>query len=198
VTAYRRAQRQLWCEYRRLGHPWLITDLVTIGSPLTYAETLLAGSPEDFNGRVTDLELPTCPPRGPTAPFSRQDMYLVDGRLRSIRLPISAAPFAMTRWTNIYAPARALVFGDPIGGPIAPVFGPGVLDVPVRLTRWWRRNLPWAHTGYWRQPASDPNAQATRRLWAELGIDSARWLNKHVEQMPWETSIGAPRIGEAP
>jgi hypothetical protein len=198
LVDYRRAQRDLWCEYRRLGHPWLITDLITIGSPLTHAGTLMAKSKDDLDSRIADLELPTSPPHGPNGPFPRQETYFADGRIRTIRMPTSASPFALTRWTNLYAPTRAIVFGDPIGGPIAPVFGVGILDIAVRFSSFWRRNLPWAHTSYWREPFADVDARSTRRLWAELDVDSARWLNRHVEKMPWETSIGTRRGDETP
>lgn len=198
IVDYRRAQRDLWSEYRRLGHPWLITDLITIGSPLTHAGTLLAKSQADLNSRITDLELPTSPPQPPAGAFPRQETYLVDGHIRTIRMPTSAAPFALTRWTNLYAPTRAIVFGDPIGGPVASAFGVGIVDVAVRFSSFWRRNLPLAHTSYWREPFADPNAKATRRVWAELDVDSAGWLNRHVEQMPWETSIGTRQRDETP
>jgi hypothetical protein len=58
-----------------------------------------------------------------------------------------AAPFAAVRWTNIYDPARFVLCGDVISGEVAPVFGPGVLDVDLRRKRGqsWR----FSHTRYW-------------------------------------------------
>ena len=35
------------------------------------------------------------------------------------------------RWTNIYAPRRNILWGDVIGGPVAPLFGPGVKEVAI-------------------------------------------------------------------
>jgi hypothetical protein len=198
VDSYQQAQRKLWQEYRRLGHPWLITDLVTIGSPLTHAGTLLARSPADLEVRMADRELPTCPPRGGAQAFARRAQYLVDGQIRTLRMPTPAAPFALTRWTNIYAPAKAIVCGDPIGGPVAAIFGAGVEDVSVRFSSWWRRNTPWAHTSYWREPRSAAGANPTRRLWESLDIDSAGWLNQHVADMPWQMSVGAGEVDEEP
>jgi hypothetical protein len=95
-------------------------------------------------------------------------------------------------------PDRAIACGDPIGGPVRPVFGAGVQDVPVRFSSWWRRNTPWAHTSYWREPLTPTGDSATRRLWESLDIDSARWLNEHVAEMPWEMSVGMGGSDEGP
>ena len=178
---HRAAQRALWREYRRLGHEWLVTDLVTIGSPLTHAATLLARSPANLSDLIEDLELPTCPPTEGAKSFERLERYLVDGQIRAVRIPTHAAVFAVTRWTNLYVPTRALVFGDPIGGPVAPVFGPGVKDVPVRPSSWWRRTV-LAHTSYWQGKLTDPSL---RRLADAIDIESGRWFDDHIASMPW-------------
>src|SRR5271156_3595494 len=53
---------------RELPH-WLVTDFVTLGSPLTHAHYLMCdGATEgelitDFKRRVTQREFPTCPPQ---------------------------------------------------------------------------------------------------------------------------------------
>ena len=72
-SEYRRHQRALWEEYRTtyVGHdtdpelrfPWRITDLVTLGSPLTYAPFLLARDGQAFGEAKDQREFPTCPPR---------------------------------------------------------------------------------------------------------------------------------------
>ena len=71
---------------------------------------------------------------------------------------------------------------------MADVFGAGVKDIAVRFSSWWRRNTPLAHTSYWHQPLQ--TAGPTRQLWDALDIDSAGWLNEHVAEMPWESSVG--------
>lgn len=186
LTAYRRAQKVLWREYRRHGHPWLITDLVTIGSPLTHAATLLARSPADLEGLKADLELPTCPPQGAPESFTQKETYFTDGQIRTIQMPTHGALFALTRWTNIYAPAKAMIFGDPIGGPVAPIFGTGVKDIAVRVAPWWRRYTPIAHTSYWHHSGNLGKASAIQALKESLDIESRQWLNEHVSEMPWE------------
>jgi hypothetical protein len=190
VTAYRRAQRDLWREYRRHGQPWLITDLITIGSPLTHAGTLLARSPGDLEALISDLELPSCPPRGTSRDLTFRETYLVDGEIRSLEVLPHAAPFAVTRWTNIYAPVRALVAGDPVGGPLAPIFGCGIKDVPVRITPWWRGRTPLAHASYWRRKPGSAQSAAAQTLREAIDLESGHWLNDHVAEMPWPMSVG--------
>jgi hypothetical protein len=190
ITEYRRAQRELWCEYRRHGHPWLVSDLITIGSPLTHAGTLLARSSADLDMLMSDLELPTCPPRGDPKDLTFRETYFTGASIRSLEVLPHAAPFAVTRWTNIYAPVRAIIAGDPVGGPLAPVFGTGVKDVPVRISPWWRGRTPLAHTSYWRrQPGAEASA-AVRVILDAIDLESGRWLDDHLAGMPWEMSVG--------
>jgi len=63
IGKYRKQQRRLLAEEHRLGMPWKITDLVTLGSPLTYADFLLADEQYPLPDRLKDRELPTCPPQ---------------------------------------------------------------------------------------------------------------------------------------
>ena len=161
------------------GKPaWLICDLVTFGSPLTHAEFLLAKDRAELDGRKAQRGYPTCPPV--TEPADDKAMALLR-RARDPRLGANlysyvdgdvaernwklhhAAPFAATRWTNLYDPPKAVAVGDVIGGPLAPVFGLGIKDVPVRVVarRWGRMPRLFTHTGYWSEPkgrdAADPS-----------------------------------------
>jgi hypothetical protein len=97
--------------------------------------------------------------------------------------------FAATRWTNLYVPATALVIGDPIGGPVAPVFGHGVKDVPVSTAPWWRRRTPLAHSSYWRLPAAPNAASPVPDLIEAVDLKSARWLDRLAKDLPWSWSI---------
>lgn len=164
---YQAAQFELWAGNRRDGVPWLVTDLVTLGSPLTYAPLLLDEPPVAFGGRrgltLADREAlkeyPRCPPIRDELEDSRfytRD-YLRHGHVVPLRVGHTAAPFGPTRWTNLYAPPRSWLRGDFVGGPLARHFGPGVRDVPVRLPAgggwaWWRRGFPLAHLSYWWAP----------------------------------------------
>jgi hypothetical protein len=155
LAAFQRAQRALWQEQRRLGNPWLISDFVTLGSPLAHAELLLATGPSDLRTRQEQRELPKCPPIGE---FSRRNStieryhyvmkYAVDDGPRSIRVLHHAAPFAVTRWTNIFVPIRFGLLGDLVGGPLREVFGCGIRDIAV--SDGWLRFAPMlSHTKYW-------------------------------------------------
>jgi hypothetical protein len=184
----RDTQKALWEENRRLGIPWLITDLITLGSPLTHARSLLARSASDLEARKRDLELPACPPRPDGSGLTRRDDYVVDGKRRTIKLLTHGCPFAMTRWTNLYAPVKGVVFGDLIGGPVAPEFGAGVQDVPVAVSPWWRRRTLLAHTAYWRRTDSSAGF-AVQDLLNAIDLDSKPWLDRHVEDLPWAMSL---------
>jgi pimeloyl-ACP methyl ester carboxylesterase len=134
---------------------WLITDFVTMGSPLTYAPILMADSAEDFNERARLRELPLCPPnrslRDRPGGFAVHLLYETAVNDNDQRLILHhAAPFAATRWTNFF------FRDDPIGGPLANVFGYGVKDIPVDpaslhlATPWYRLFSGFhLHTKYW-------------------------------------------------
>ena len=143
---------------------WLITDLITAGSPLGYAEFLMAESRDDLLRRQRDREYPTNPPLRELL----DPTYLADAR--RVGFPIDekapkllafpfgqgqwqlhhASPFAAVRWTNIHDPAWLIAFGDLISSPVAPVFGSAAIDVNLKELRGqsWR----FTHTRYWRMP----------------------------------------------
>jgi hypothetical protein len=140
--------RRLWVERRSVGCPWLVTDFVTLGSPLTHAQLLLAQDALDFTRRKNERELPTSPPyleHGKEFSFSR-NYVLPSNEPRTIRVLHHAAWTAVVRWSNLYFPARVLLFGDFIGGPVATAFGHGVQDRAVST----RKRFGWfSHTLYW-------------------------------------------------
>lgn len=174
--AYRAEQRRLSRTLRHMtlsdtnfgfesGKTWLITDFVTLGSPLTHASLLLAEGREALWQKQAARTLATCPPtlydENGALDFARGTASFAgwDGRRR----PIHSAVFAPVRWTNHYFKAGSwVVLGDPIGGRIAPPapkrrekikpgqcgdLGPGVLDVEV--DRLGTGKL-FAHNEYWR------------------------------------------------
>lgn len=141
-------------ELRANGHPWLVTDFITLGSPLAHAGLLLATNAADFERQVEQREMPVAPPVADAAgTFSVDYRYeLADGTKRSTFVPHHAAWTACVRWSNLYFPSRWLLRGDAVGGPLAPYFGKGVVDLPVR-TRQWGGWL--THTLYWRHDVRD-------------------------------------------
>lgn len=158
---------------------WKVTDFVTLGSPLTHAHFLMVDDRQTllrsdvktledgdlwftgwqtrldeitrnvaavFSARAAQREFPLCPPlneAGNSFSFETREGFLE---------PHHAAVFAAVRWTNIYAPCRKVIFGDVIGGPVRPIFGPGVKDVALAGAV-GRRLL--AHTHYWDEPLAD-------------------------------------------
>jgi hypothetical protein len=129
---------------------WLVTDFVSLGSPLTHAYYLMcdgdttAALQKDFQRRVREREFPTCPPR-------RNDD---DGRLTFIRPGTSqrlihhGALFGLTRWTNLYFPASNLFWGDAIGGAVGPVFGKAIKDIPIYVRKSGIADF-FSHVTYW-------------------------------------------------
>jgi hypothetical protein len=156
----------------RAAHPdlWLVTDLITLGSPVAHATWLLADGGDDLAVRVRERELPTCPPQTGVAGVA------------TYRYPDAAgqklhhgALFAVTRWTNAWFP------GDPVGGPVRPTgrldhgpldreagLGAGVKDVALPGPRGVLRGLA-SHSRYW----TDPVARDALLAALELVVDGA-------------------------
>lgn len=174
---WRRASGLVDMEQRANGDGWLITDFVTLGSPLAHGALLLARDRADFERRARERELPHCPPvRELTGRFSFRHRDIDNkGRPQNAWVLNDAAVFAVTGWTNLYFPCRFVLKGDIVGGPVAPLFWPGVRDIAV-ATRTWGGWL--AHTRYWqRNPAdTDPATAPVTRLRAVLNLNG---------QSPW-------------
>jgi hypothetical protein len=147
-------QRALFDELVANGNAWRVTDFVTLGSPLAHASILLAKDAGELKVKQQQRELPTCLPTLETGTEEHQRVSRFSFELNTApypehRVPHHGAVFGPTRWTNLYFPNRNLVVGDLIGGPLQPVFGTGVRDVPVTTTQ---RNGRFSHTLYWRIP----------------------------------------------
>jgi hypothetical protein len=188
LRLYRRAQRKLRLELASRSAPsspterdsrWLISDFVTLGSPLTHAEFLIAESRADLEGRQAARELPTAPPfREPldaavlaaaraTAALPIADpreatrlMAFPDMRDRRAWILHHAAPFAAVRWINLYDPARRIFLGDIISGPLQSAFGPAVIDVDVSSLR--GAATSFSHNLYWDDNAAVVQLEALR------------------------------------
>jgi hypothetical protein len=145
LETLRDRQLALWQEYRGKGLPWLITDLITLGSPLAHADVLLADGRENLCIGKKQREFPTCPP----AEEDERDCGLLwrtyddAGRRREVRILHHGAPFAVTRWTNLFFPA------DVIGGPVSDVLGKGIKDVRLCPSRLGIAHTWLSHFHYW-------------------------------------------------
>jgi hypothetical protein len=199
--AYREAQRTLRLGMRSggedgtgrpraPGEEWLISDLVTLGSPLAHAEFLLARNPDDLKEKIKRFLFPTDWPQfqivqpeqlkkilsrqppPPTAEILGPKLGLFSYYLGVPNKPIDpkkwtlhhAAPFAAVRWTNIHDPHRLIFQGDVISGPVAPVFGAGIRDINLKELR--GQSCVFSHTRYWRLPGKGrpmPHIDALRK-----------------------------------
>jgi hypothetical protein len=138
---YKRAQLSLWDEQRKMGNRWLITDLVTLGSPISHSKYLLRLAKNNLAEKFERREYPECPP----SPNIRQgsDETSLSYNVSTVKVIIPSAVFAQVRWTNLWFP------GDVIGGEVGPSFGNGIEDVRINRKRRLMSWLPTAHTKYW-------------------------------------------------
>jgi hypothetical protein len=168
LSSWPPATRKVAEEMRALGLPWMVSDFITLGSPLAHASLLLAKGPEDLQRRKEERELPTSPPYeddGKHFSYSRTGTTASGAKIR-LQVPDHAALFALTRWTNLYFPCKYLFRGDLVGGPVAQNFGEGAIDLPVK-TKVWSGWL--SHTFYWtRYPEFelDPDSAPNRLIQA--------------------------------
>lgn len=132
LARYRRLQDAARRELNKAGHPWIVSDFVSIGSPLTHAEFLMATDRAELDQFKARRVYPTCPPQleyhkpAPHYHFTFEAKRAFPGPgapLEGKRVPHHAAAFAFTRWTNIYSPLRGIIGGDIVSGPVSEPFG---------------------------------------------------------------------------
>ena len=158
---FRQAQANAWSSINKptspaeilsktgFPHPrWLVSDLVTLGSPLAYARLLLADGPADLDSKVKLRELPTCPPDRSTT--ANEGYYTVQLSAEAVSMEDysiihHAAPFALTRWTNFH------LRNDPVGYCLRGVLGEGIRDISIDHGP----GMFKAHTSYWPIGACD-------------------------------------------
>ena len=191
VEHFQGLQRALWRAERETASAWLVTDLITCGSPLAHAALLMADSEDDLIRREAERELPTCPPRaqGTENPLTyvRTDADSPDDDATDIPVLHTSALFACVRWTNVYFRA------DFIGGPVAPVFGAAVRDIVVepedapgqgdrrRTLQFLKGYTPLSHNMYWCSTPSDEKPapmqwDSKHRIRYALDLDSTELL----------------------
>lgn len=168
LAAYRLAQRKLLRVLARgqdLKRRWIISDLVTVGSPLTHASVLVARNAQDLNNKVSLREVLHCPllDNDEDERVYRFSYRVADraGEGRACWQMHHGSAMGAVRWTNIHDASGpwSFPFGDLISGPLSyiensPNFGPGVVDVRVKIRRSGllaRVGLArlFTHTQYW-------------------------------------------------
>ena len=162
-SAFREQQRKLWIECRQLGMPWIVTDFVTVGSPLAHAALLMARDSAELKLKQTQRELISCPPVSDPQQGISFDAWLKTTPIRAIH---HAGCFAVTRWTNLFFPSRFLLYGDFLGGPVSDLFGAAIKDLEVKTSvrRGW-----FSHTSYWH--VSDRNRNTAEALRKGLDLE---------------------------
>lgn len=157
VIAFRNAQYELWKQLRQNNVNWLVTDLITLGTPMYLANMLLTRCDKQFDELRKRSELPQCPPRSDSETVEgKTPRRLMYGRRRAggptKRCLVTGSPFAVVRWSNYWFAPILGIFGDPFGGNLARLFGPGIDNRPVTAHHFGRYVPLWAHTRYFKYP----------------------------------------------
>ncbi len=155
---YLKLQNLLYDEIKSLENPWLISDFITIGSPLCHGAYIMAKDYAEFDRRTNYRELPLSPPKIEVKlvgkeivkDYDRAISYLdevVGKKSDSVTMRIinHSSQFAFIRWNNIY------FTNDYVGGDLNFYFGEGIKNHEFTPNGSFRRQkLPCAsHTNYW-------------------------------------------------
>jgi hypothetical protein len=180
---------------------WRISDLITLGSPLTHAEFLLADSPEEIEEAFVERRFATSPPH---PDLSQSGSMLFRGRgPKGPLFPHFAAQFAAVRWTNLFDESDNPLTGDIISGSLANSFGPAIREYDLAITRPAAPGLfrrVFTHTQYWSwhesyEPSAE-NAETAERMEATNIDDEARrallWhrVPEHIRQLRLALRLG--------
>jgi hypothetical protein len=161
---FRAKQFELWKGLREQGSPWLVTDFISVGTPMYFAHLLYTKTRAEFDQLVRTAELPRCPPRHTDQTVEGPDLAGVRyGWNNQGRIVLThGAPFAVVRWTNLYFPAEKSWNGDWFGGPLRSLFGKGILDHSIMGNLPGRRTPGLAHARYFVYPNDiEPDDAAT-------------------------------------
>jgi len=168
-------------------------DLLTLGSPLTHAEFLLARDWLDLATRQRQREVPTSPPYREEEPRTLGMAKSLGGfpittpelssRFLSFPKPKDpndksppqwslhhGAPFPVVRWTNIHDPSLFVFQGDLISGPLGPTFGPAIDDIDLAAVD--RQSTTFTHTSYWGEKVAPVRLKRLREALNILDKDS--------------------------
>ncbi|MEO5890896.1 MAG: hypothetical protein ABIQ31_11620 [Ferruginibacter sp.] len=144
LAAFQQLQSDLMDASVAAGNPWRITDFITLGSPLAHAQLLMAKGKEGLAAMKKERLFPTCPPSLEAQQvISYNEIFNFEGDpKRKLKVLHHAAPFAFTRWTNLWFK------NDFVGGPMPQSFGKGIEDIELRSKT--HDKLPFlSHTCYW-------------------------------------------------
>ncbi|MEO6232431.1 MAG: hypothetical protein ABIP10_20035 [Ferruginibacter sp.] len=166
---FQNAQGKSYEYLKAIGNKWLITDLVTIGSPLTHVGHLFVQEDGLFEKLKEQREYPTCPPHfqhSETTNIIKSEQFNV----AEVDHPLvmrhfnHSSPFAVTKWTNMYYSS------DFIGGPLKEAFGAGIKDIEVKTKNWFFI-YPKGHTEYW---SFNNTSNVLNNLWFILKVEEKK------------------------
>ncbi|MEO7221931.1 MAG: hypothetical protein ABIY37_05610 [Devosia sp.] len=196
--AFRMTQDKLYTVLHDAPPRWRISDLITLGSPLTHAEFLLADSENEVQQAFVERRFATCPPR-PDPMRDGSMLFPARGQEEDVLFPHFAAQFAAVRWTNIYDEDENPLLGDLISGSLTGSYGPGIAQHAVSIERpnkqGWRRRV-FTHTRYWTWHESYEPSEASVAAAAKLrSLDKKRallWENvpEHIKQLRLALNLG--------
>jgi hypothetical protein len=181
LDAFRQAQQTAWQGLRREGNPWRITDFLSFGSPMYFADRLMTLNPKQFELRIARRDFPTCPPQpdeGAKAEAGRIRLSYNNGGRRVL---YHGAPFGVVRWTNLWFPPHLWFFGDWFSGALAPLFGHGIKDIPLRGNRPQSLIPAGAHALYFSFPKDTTPDSSTTLLRRHLDLASSSWVGPTVD-----------------
>jgi hypothetical protein len=185
-------QSRIAVTMRKEKDAWRISDFITMGSPLARADFLMSRDWPRFQKNIEERRFPTCPPVLERAPADsgKRDGFTFYSQKAGSDIPHHGAMFAVTRWLAIYDPIRKLIFGgDFIGGPVKQLFGHGVSQLAVKITRpgWFVPNVV-THTDYWRADAATSFEAGMSQLPSDLKteVNQGQIVIKVLRKRIWQ------------
>lgn len=158
LEAYNELQKLLYDEMKSLDNPWLISDFITVGSPLCHGAYIMAKDYAEFDRRTNYRELPLNPPKievkrvgnDIVKDYARaisytNDVQAKDGQDAHMRIINHSSQFSFIRWNNIY------FNNDYVGGDLNFYFGEGIRNHQFMPKGGFvKTKLPCgSHTNYW-------------------------------------------------
>jgi hypothetical protein len=144
LTKYKQLQSELLHASTAAGLPWKISDLITMGSPLSHAQLLMAKGKQALNQMQKERQYPTSPPALEAQKVINywQTFNFETGKEIKLKVPHHAALFAFTQWTNLWFK------NDFVGGPMQQSFGKCITDINL-ISKTNPKTPFMSHTHYW-------------------------------------------------
>ena len=161
LEVFQELQRKLFKEIKNLKNPWLVSDFISIGSPLCHGDYILTKNFEEFDKKTNYREYPLCPPKievrkkgneivkdyENAISFQANLFINIDSvrEKKTMRFINHNSQFSFIQWTNIYFQ------NDFVGGKLNDYFGKGIQNIHLNPKgNWFKRKLPFfSHTNYW-------------------------------------------------